>query len=149
MCGQRVTADPRDPTPDGLTPMRAPRRRGAHARRPWSPRWVGGLALAALLAVSGLPEAAAQEELYVANEDANSITVYVRTANGNVAPLRTISGALTGLDNPASVAVTTTAPIPTLAQWGQLGMAALLLGGGLWTLRRRSTHRLGRRHPLP
>ena len=47
------------------------------------------------LLVAGAAEA--QEELFVANDTNNSITVYGRTAGGNIAPLRTLSGAATGL----------------------------------------------------
>jgi Lactonase, 7-bladed beta-propeller len=57
--------------------------------------------LGALLAVA----AQADEELYVADYMANSVTVYSRTANGNVAPLRTLSGAATGLNGPNAVAI--------------------------------------------
>ncbi len=68
----------------------------------------------------------------------NTVTVYKRTDNGDVAPLRTLSGALTGLDNPSAVAVCSaeTAVAPSLARWGLLGLAALLLGAGLWVLGR-------------
>ncbi len=41
--------------------------------------------------------------LYVSNSD--SITVYAPGATGNAAPIRTISGASTGLSNPLGVAV--------------------------------------------
>ncbi|HEY3998269.1 MAG TPA: hypothetical protein VGO93_05350 [Candidatus Xenobia bacterium] len=48
-------------------------------------------------------------EIFVSNVDladpTNSIEVFSRTANGNVAPLRTISGSGTNLTNPASIAV--------------------------------------------
>ncbi len=44
-------------------------------------------------------------ELYVVNTINNSITVYSRTANGNIAPVRTISGGTTGLNGPAWIAV--------------------------------------------
>jgi hypothetical protein len=52
-------------------------------------------------------------ELVVANVGTNSITVYTRTASGNTAPLQTLSGALTGLNGPAFIAVTTTASAAT------------------------------------
>ena len=46
-------------------------------------------------------------ELMVANNNNNnSITVYNRTATGNTAPIRTLTGAATGLSNPTFVAVT-------------------------------------------
>ncbi len=46
-------------------------------------------------------------EIYVANQSSNSITVYSRTASGNVAPLRTISGTTTGLYRPGGITVDT------------------------------------------
>jgi DNA-binding beta-propeller fold protein YncE len=46
-------------------------------------------------------------EIFVANTFNNSITVYGRTANGDVAPIRTISGASTGLSSPFGIAVDT------------------------------------------
>jgi hypothetical protein len=44
-------------------------------------------------------------ELLVQNLVGNSITVYSRTASGNAAPLRTISGPATGLNDPIGLAV--------------------------------------------
>ncbi|MGQ0548671.1 MAG: beta-propeller fold lactonase family protein [Armatimonadota bacterium] len=44
-------------------------------------------------------------ELYVANNGNNSVTVYAATANGNIAPIRTISGGATGLNGPSGVAL--------------------------------------------
>ncbi len=55
-------------------------------------------------AVVALP-AEAQDELFVVNNSNNSVTVYGRTASGDTAPLRTLSGALTGLNSPDGVAV--------------------------------------------
>ncbi|MDP9018004.1 MAG: hypothetical protein M3N19_06775 [Candidatus Eremiobacteraeota bacterium] len=43
--------------------------------------------------------------IYVANGVNNSITEYATGANGNVAPIRTISGANTGLSGPAGVSI--------------------------------------------
>ena len=57
-------------------------------------------------------------ELAVANGDANSITVYSRTASGNVAPLRTISGVTTGLSNPTGVFVDSVNNEIVVANWG-------------------------------
>jgi DNA-binding beta-propeller fold protein YncE len=51
------------------------------------------------------PAAWAQLELVVPNFTNNSVTVYARTADGDVAPLRTLVGAATGLANPNAVAV--------------------------------------------
>ena len=92
-----------------------------------------------------LPAAWAQDELFVANVFGNSVTVYSRTASGNIAPIRTLSGGATGLSGPGSPAVTTsttppppTAAIPTLSEWAQIGMMGLLVVGGLLALRRRA-----------
>jgi len=69
--------------------------------------------LAALAGAGGLGEgfgaraAWAQEELFVANRNNNSITVYARTANGNTAPLRTLAGDSTGLAQPVGIFVDT------------------------------------------
>ncbi len=65
-----------------------------------------GCSIAALVLSMGSGTAWAQDELFVGNEGAtSSITVYARTANGNVAPTRTLSGAATLLNNPAGLAV--------------------------------------------
>ena len=44
-------------------------------------------------------------QIFVANNGNNSITVYGRTDTGNIAPVRTISGANTGLHGPVGIAV--------------------------------------------
>src|SRR6266496_2907899 len=62
--------------------------------------------LAGILLGVGTRAAWAQEELFVTNQG-GSVTVYARTANGDVAPLRTISGAATGLNGPFGLAVDT------------------------------------------
>jgi hypothetical protein len=54
---------------------------------------------------AGVPAARAQEEIYVTNFGANSITVYERTANGAIAPTRVIQGLATGLSHPVGVVV--------------------------------------------
>lgn len=41
--------------------------------------------------------------------------------------------------NPLGVAVSSPAGIPTLSEWAQIGMVALLVGGGLLAIRKRST----------
>lgn len=46
-----------------------------------------------------------QDELFVANQGNNSISVFSRSSSGNSAPLRTISGAFTGLNSPEGLAV--------------------------------------------
>ena len=53
------------------------------------------------------PIAWGEDELFVANFDANSITVYSRTASGDVAPTGTLAGAATGLSGPIGVVVDT------------------------------------------
>jgi 6-phosphogluconolactonase (cycloisomerase 2 family) len=67
-------------------------------------RFLGGLVAVAGLIGAG-SAAWAQVELVVPNFAGNSVTVYARTATGNVAPLRTLSGAHTGLASPQAVAV--------------------------------------------
>lgn len=63
------------------------------------------LPLVLLSGLLGVVFVEAQEELFVANTLAQSITVYSRTANGNIAPRRTISGPATGLNNPLGLVV--------------------------------------------
>jgi len=60
------------------------------------------LVLAGTLAALGSARA---QELFCANGTSNSITVYNRTDNGDVAPLRTLSGPSTGLNAPRGIAV--------------------------------------------
>src|SRR5215813_1485549 len=65
-------------------------------------------------------------EVFVVNEghvfgappQAPSITVYARTASGNVAPLRTISGVTTGLSNPTGVFIDSVNNEIAVANWG-------------------------------
>ena len=52
----------------------------------------------------GLDTAQAQDELFVTNQNGNSVTVYPRTAFGNTAPIRTLAGNSTGLNGPQGVA---------------------------------------------
>jgi hypothetical protein len=61
-----------------------------------------GLVAALVLGQSSRP-ALAQEELFVTN--GTSVVVYARTANGDVAPVRTLAGAATGLNNTQGLAV--------------------------------------------
>ena len=66
--------------------------------------------LTELYAPSGIAVDTVNNEIFVANfayPDRNSITVYTRTVDGNVAPVRTISGYLTGLNAPNGIAVDT------------------------------------------
>jgi DNA-binding beta-propeller fold protein YncE len=53
----------------------------------------------------GIGAASAQNEIFVDNNGANSVTVYSRTASGNVTPVRTIAGAATGINSPEGIAV--------------------------------------------
>ena len=62
---------------------------------------------AAILLAVGTRAALAQDELFVTNGGGDTVTVYARTANGNMAPLRTISGGATGLSTPRGLAVDT------------------------------------------
>jgi DNA-binding beta-propeller fold protein YncE len=55
----------------------------------------------------GVAVDAGNNELFVANSSAPSVTVYDLSANGNVAPKRTLSGGLTGLNSPYGIAVDT------------------------------------------
>ena len=71
-------------------------------------RSVLGTALLAALSSLAIPTgAAAADELFVTNAGNQSITVFTRTASGNVAPARTIVGAATLLHNPIGIAVDT------------------------------------------
>jgi hypothetical protein len=62
---------------------------------------------AAILLAVGTRAALAQDELFVTNGGGDTVTVYARTANGNMAPIRTISGGATGLSTPRGLAVDT------------------------------------------
>lgn len=66
-----------------------------------------GAVAAVILFVAGSWTTLAQNEIFVTNASNNSVTVYAQTANGNAAPLRTISGISTGLSVPQGVAVDT------------------------------------------
>jgi DNA-binding beta-propeller fold protein YncE len=59
----------------------------------------------ALVVAMGATRATARQEIFVANEAADSITVYGINADGNVPPLRIIGGPDTELDDPEPVAV--------------------------------------------
>ncbi len=65
------------------------------------PRFVGGVAVA-VLGLAGRP-ALAQDELFVTNGDA--VAVYSRTVDGDVAPVRNLAGAATGLSATRGLAV--------------------------------------------
>ena len=64
-------------------------------------------ALSAVAALQGSPRAVWAQELFVTNFSNDSVTVHLRTASGNVAPLRTLQGAETKLLVPAGIAVDT------------------------------------------
>jgi hypothetical protein len=60
------------------------------------------------LGMTGISQAAGPDPvgtIYVADYAASAIDVFAPSANGNVAPLRSISGSLTGVAGPADVAV--------------------------------------------
>ena len=59
----------------------------------------------------------ANNEIVVANLWGDFITVYSRTANGDVAPVRKISGADTGLLDPGGIAVNTVNDEIAVANW--------------------------------
>src|SRR5262249_10543842 len=66
------------------------------------------LGLAVLLADAVRPRlASAQNELFVADSANNAVTVYARTAAGNVGPIRFLNGAATGLSGPVALGVDT------------------------------------------
>src|SRR5271163_1691703 len=44
-------------------------------------------------------------EIYVANVQGDSVTVYAPGSNGDIAPLREISGARTGINSPVGLAI--------------------------------------------
>jgi Bacterial Ig domain len=68
-------------------------------------RFIGGMGLALILLV--LLPGSSRADLYVANFDPPSVTVYATSAVGNATPIRTIAGASTGLVNPIDVTVDT------------------------------------------
>jgi hypothetical protein len=68
----------------------------------------GRIAMVIAAVLFGLQNAVAfAQEVFVANFLNDSVTAYAPMANGNVAPLRTIAGAATGLVSPFGVAVDT------------------------------------------
>jgi hypothetical protein len=66
-------------------------------------------ALTLLNRPAGVAVDTVNNELFVANDvsGASTITVYDLAANGNVSPLRTLSGASTGIEGPVGIAVDT------------------------------------------
>jgi len=74
-----------------------------------APTRILGGASTGLSSPRGIAVDTVNNELFVANSNgsANSITVYSRTASGNTAPTRTLSGASTGLSSPDGIAVDT------------------------------------------
>jgi hypothetical protein len=67
---------------------------------------LGGISVVVLACSLGVGTVAAQtpNELFVTNQGSNAVTVYPRTAGGNVGPIRAISGASTGLNGPTGLA---------------------------------------------
>jgi hypothetical protein len=65
------------------------------------------MASAATPVMAPLPDTAAATVgiTYVANTDGDSVTEYMAGATGNAAPIRTITGDGTGLNNPFGVAL--------------------------------------------
>jgi hypothetical protein len=76
-----------------------------HARARLIPTLCFGLALVGpwLTPADGQAQADPSDEIFVVDQASNSITVYTRTANGNVAPVRALSGPATGLALPGGV----------------------------------------------
>ena len=68
-------------------------------------RWRWAACLVATIALGVDSGMASAQEIFVPNFSNNSVTVYARTDNGNVAPVRAIVGAATGLNGPFSVTV--------------------------------------------
>jgi DNA-binding beta-propeller fold protein YncE len=71
-------------------------------------KWRGAHVAGLLTLLGGLLAAVAaeaQDELFVANYGASSVTVYSRTASGDTAPIRTLSGLATELQFPSALAV--------------------------------------------
>ena len=53
----------------------------------------------------GLSDDPANNEFAVANNGDNSVLIFARTAEGNTAPLRALSGPKTGINRPMGVAI--------------------------------------------
>jgi hypothetical protein len=94
-------------TMDGITSVTTLTTQGGNASVGWSLGAEGPNTLrATALGLNGSPVifgAHAYTPLYVANLDGTSITVYEGDAGGNVSPVRTISGANTGLSSPVAL----------------------------------------------
>src|SRR3990172_1263225 len=125
---RKVRLDDKVPITAGRSVSGAVRRHGLA-----TPLWVRGFLLG-LVALEGvvnnLPPVWAQEEIFVANRDANSVTVYARTANGNVAPMRTLSGAATGLNQPLGLVVDTVNGELLVANFGGKSITVYTRGAG-------------------
>jgi len=85
--------------------------------RTWRGAQVAGL-LALLGGLLGAVTAEALDELFVANYGASSITVYSRTASGDTAPIRMLSGLATELIYPVALAVDLTHDELFVANYG-------------------------------
>jgi len=105
-------------------------------------RTLAWIALIAVLTGAGVliealsPRAAwAQAELFVTNFLGDSVTAYSRTANGNVAPLRVLSGADTRLQGPAGLAVDTVNNELLVANFSAITVYTLTASGNTSPLR--------------
>jgi len=69
---------------------------------------IAASAASVLIAMAtAIPAVAEEDELYISNYTGNSVTVYHRTAAGDVMPIRTLAGHGAGLDGPDGLAVDT------------------------------------------
>jgi len=108
-------------------------------------RVLGGPATG-LFGARGLALDLAHDELFVTNFGfvstipVSTVTVYGRTQSGNTAPLRTLGGPATELNNSLGLALgftTGQVPVPTLSEWAWLAMTLVLAGIAVVFLRRR------------
>ena len=94
-------------TMDGITSVTTLTTQGGNASVGWTVGTEGPNTLrATALGLNGSPVifgAHAYTPLYVANLNSSTITVYEGDATGNVSPVRTISGANTGLSSPVAL----------------------------------------------
>jgi len=92
--------------------------------------------------------ASAAGELFVANYSNNSVTVFNRAANGNVAPIRTIVGDATGLSGPFAVATDAVNNELFVANVNSITVYALGATGNVAPLRTLTGAATGLNHPL-
>src|SRR5580704_4529795 len=72
---------------------------------PSAPQVPWPLTLVSRVQVSPAASCTTRACIYVTNEGNNSVTVYAKRANGNIAPLWTIYGSNTGLNLPVGIAL--------------------------------------------